>query len=162
METIYNLIASRLKNEITELQWIDLDAGQLDHDEYRAAIDFPAVLIDIAFSGCENMGHSGDQTCDTVFSLRIVSQCFSETNIHAPEDIRENGLKHFRLLNEIQKALQGWSEGDEMGTLYRQSSTPEKRNDGLKVHTVRYNTEFYDANNAIEMLEKATPELQIQ
>ncbi len=63
MKNIYEKIANQLKEQVPELAWIDLDNGQLDYAEYRAAVDFPAALISIDYPQCENIGLSGAQQC---------------------------------------------------------------------------------------------------
>ncbi len=163
MESIYQKTSKRLDEKVGDLKWIDLDSGQLDYREYRASIDFPATLIDIAYPSCDDMGHSGRQDCNVTVTIRLVSMVFDETNIAAPEDVREKGLGQFRLIDQIQKALQLWQpDDDNMDVFRRRSITKEKREDGLTVHRIVYSTSYYDDNSAAEELTKIEPDINIQ
>lgn len=151
METIYNIIANRLTEQVPEIAWIDLDNGQLEYAEYRAAIAFPAVLIDIAYVQCQDMGHSGEQLCDVRLQLRVVSQQYSDTHMAAPPEIRQQALQHFALLQQIQKALQWHAPHDSpLDAIARAASTREPRKDGLMVQQVVYTTRYYDTDNAVD------------
>lgn len=145
METIFNIIAQHIKDQVPQIAWIDFDNGQLDYQEYRAAIAFPAVLIDIAFTQCHDLGHSGTQLCDVQLQLKVVSQQFDETNIAAPEKVRQRAFEHFGLLAQIQKALQWHIPPDSaIDTITRTANIRQPRQDGLAVQLLTYNTRFYD------------------
>ncbi len=144
MKHIYNLIASRLQAKVPEIKWIDFDNGQLDYDEYRVAVDFPAVLINIRYPNCETIGTDGIQQCDVDIELRVVFNLFDETNIAAPLEVRTKALAIYDTLNSIQAALQNWRNDGTTNVFTRKSATQEKRNDGTKVFSIIYNTTYYD------------------
>lgn len=161
METIYEIIAARLLATENKL-WVDLDNGQLEHNEYRAAVSFPAVLIGIDFPGCEDMGQSGEQLCDVIITLKATSQVFDETSIAAPAQVRERAFAHNRLIAALHAKLQKWSSDQgEFSELTRVSMIKEKRADGLTCHNIVYRTQFYDPGHHLEELNKITAQPDI-
>jgi len=147
MKSIYENIAKQLSEKIPELAWIDLDNGQLDYAEYRAAVDFPAVLISIDYPQCEDIGLNGIQQCIASITLRLVMQVFDETNLSAPEDVRARGMAIYDLVNKIQETLQWRMPNENTGILSRRSVIREKRDDGLAVVTIIYNTTVTDTKH---------------
>lgn len=153
MEKIYNTIAGRIQVQVPETAWIDLDQGQLGNIQYRAALAFPAVLIDIDFARCDDMGLSGEQVCDANIVLKVVSQAWSETSMQAPAAVRNLGLQHFALLRKIHTALQWWCPHENnLGRLRRTAVRHETRNDGLSVHHMVYTANYYDPASAAPTL----------
>lgn len=158
MKNIYEKIANQLKEQVPELAWIDLDNGQLDYAEYRAAVDFPAALISIDYPQCENIGLSGAQQCRVNITIRLIDQVFDDTNLAAPDDVREHGLEIFNLADKIQQALQWWKPDDaSFGVVSRLSCLREKRDDGLAVLQIVYATLLTDNNH----YQKATTNVNI-
>ncbi len=145
MKEIYTLIAERLQNEVEDIKWIDLDNGQIDFFEYRSNVDFPAVLINIKYPNCENVGTDGTQECDVEIELRCVFNLFDETNIHAPDEVRERALEIFDIVNKIHATLQNWRNDGTCGVLRRTSLTKENRTDGSKVYDLTYRTTYFDS-----------------
>ena len=50
---MYYLISDKLAADVTSLQWIDYDWGQLNDE--RPPVNFPCALIDIAYTECRNL-----------------------------------------------------------------------------------------------------------
>lgn len=144
MKNIYNLLADRLQTKVPELKWIDFDNGQLDFFEYRANVDFPAVLINLRYPVTNTIGTDGVQECLVEVELRAVFNLYDETNIAAPLEVRERALAIYDTLDLIQQALQNWRNDGTCGVFERKSLTPEKRNDGTKVFSIVYNTTYFD------------------
>lgn len=145
MRKIYENIANHLREQVIELAWIDLDNGQLDYAEYRAAVDFPAALISIDYPQCDNIGLSGAQQCRVNITIRLIDQVFDDTNLAAPDDVRARGIAIFDLADKIQQALQWWKPDDgSFGMVSRQSCMREKRDDGLAVLQIIYSTTLTD------------------
>lgn len=144
MKNIYTLIAERLQNEVEDIRWIDLDNGQIDFFEYRANVDFPAVLINIKYPNCQNVGTNGEQECDVDIELRCVFNLFDETNIHAPEEVRERALEIFDIMNKIHACLQNWRNDGTCGIITRTAVAKETRTDGSKIYNMNYRTTYFD------------------
>lgn len=139
MKHLYNGVAALLQTNIPELRWIDQDTGQLEYYTLRPGLDFPAALIDISYNQCDNIGAGGEQRCTADINIRVVFEVWSETNMAAPEDVRELALTMYDTMALIKKNLHNCqiATGE---TLYRVSVRPEKREDGLKVFNIIFKT----------------------
>lgn len=146
MEAIYELVASRIQEKVPAIRWIDLDCGQVDYQEYRAAVEFPALLVSVSLAGCRQMGQRGTQLCQATVQLRLVCMVFDDTNIGAPELVREAAMEPYRIAGKIQEALQWWQppNGNDLGRFNRANLAPEKRDDGLTVLTMNYDVAYTD------------------
>jgi len=143
MEILYENIANRIQEKMKDVSWIDLDTGQLENKEYRASVDYPCILISIDYNSCDDLGHSGNQICNTSVVLRLASQVISETNMNAPSEVRAEGLKHQGRLKDVFRALHTWNH-EQGEPLLRKSVREEKRNDGIKVHRLVFETNWYE------------------
>lgn len=145
MDAIYITIAERLKEAVPELKWIDMDNGQLDYDEYRAAVDFPAALIAVEYLQCDDIGLTGGQKCTVQLSILLVTKIFDGTNFDAPQEVRQRAMEAFVLMNTVQESLQSWQpENKSLAKLSRINAYKEKRNDGLMVISINYKTNYID------------------
>jgi len=150
MEEIYNLIAARIKEQMTDVMFIDIDHGQIDQtNEYRPPIDYPAVLLSVNYTRCEDMGLNGEQACDVEITLRIVTQVWDATSFDTPEAIRQKSLYHHQLGNQLQQALHLWEPpGTNMGAMRRLRALSERRKDGLAVLAATYFCQYWDTLSA--------------
>jgi hypothetical protein len=145
MEVVYNAVLQQLKDN-TSLQWIDLDTGQLDAG-VRPPVAYPAALIDIQIPGTEDIS-TYTQSCLCRITVRVACDVYGKTNADAPEVPRANALSYFNTVNEVYKALQGFSTA-ELDCLTRKSLKTEKRGDGLKVCTMEFQASFEDTGAEI-------------
>jgi len=133
---MYLNIIQQLVDNCPNIKYFDMDLGQLEHYNERPAVSLPCGLIDfdeIAFE------HNGDnyQTGEGILQIRIAHQPYSASNSLAPEEVREKALDYFEHEQAIYLALQGFSAG-EMRDLNRVSTRTEKRNDTLRVRTIKF------------------------
>lgn len=146
MEVIYNAVLARLKAQ-TSIQWIDLDTGQLDAG-IRPPVAYPAALLDIQILSTEDVSTYA-QFCTFSLKIRVACDVYAETNADAPDETRADALSYFNTVNNIYKALQGFSTA-ELDCLTRKSLKPEKRGDGLKVCTMEFQGGFKDLSAVTE------------
>ena len=138
MKHLYNGIATLLQ-QIPSIRWIDLDTGQLEYFSLRPGIDFPAALIDISYPQCDNVGGTGEQRCSVNINVRLAFEVWSESNMSAPDQVREAALNIYDLINDVKQKLHNKRiiTGE---TLYRVSVASEKREDGIKVFSINFRT----------------------
>jgi len=140
MEEIYTAIMARLKKMIPELRWIDIDEGQLEYYKERPAITFPCVLIDIELVKCTGL-HENAQICEANVGIRVVQNLpASRTNSVATASVRDTALDRYRFVEGVFLSLQSWGNG--FNPLSRQSQKKEKREDGLFVCRIDFQTQF--------------------
>lgn len=139
-------IFDRLKTEVPELRWIDLECGQLDNNETRAAVAFPACLVDIAYPGCEDVSRFAQNVTATV-TLRLAFKPGGATSHRSP--VQQDGLNALVTVEKTHTALQGWGTAA-LSDFSRRSAQPEKRRDGLRVFRIAYETSFREDSETEE------------
>lgn len=105
MKTLY-LKLIQLLSEIPELNYIDLNCGQLQ--EEKPPISYPAVLINLNANSTDIDGLF--QLYTGTIELTIVCKLLSESNNNAPEEVREKSLRYLELTENIWKKLQGYND----------------------------------------------------
>lgn len=142
---LFIAVCDRLKSKAPSLRWIDAEDGQLSSSE-RPSVAFPCALVDMSYVDCRTIpGSFGNQRVKANITIRVAFQKVSATNTDAPTEVRFRALGYYDVLREIhKKALQWWNGGGLFNPMCRLRCIPEKRNDGLKVFTMVYETEFSD------------------
>lgn len=136
-------VMDRLKQEVKELRWIDIEAGQLNALE-RPPIAYPACLVDMAYIQCEAL--SGARQRVTVeLRLSLVFQQQGATSSAAPSMVREKALSHYDIAEHLHEALQWWTAEGLWMPIKRISIRPNSRRDGLKIFDAIYHLTYIDA-----------------
>jgi hypothetical protein len=135
---IYESIADRIGAEVSALRWIDLDNGQFESPD-RPSVAFPACLIDMAYPLCEDNGETVQNvTCQV--TLRVAFLLTGPTS-NTNTEVRSASLAIFQVIEDIHTALQNFYT-DQLGSFSRRSVVPERRNDGIKVYRMVYQSVF--------------------
>lgn len=141
MDEIYELILAKL-DEIPELNWIDLDKGQLDTGESRPPVAFPCALIGISFPNASDLDlNQTIQDCSVQINIRIAQDFTGNTSAATPQVEREKSLVYMRLVQKVYEKLQGFSNGS-LNPLSRRNQQEERRNDLYKVMRIGFVSEF--------------------
>ena len=134
---------ARLKKEVPQLKWIDLDCGQIDNQKERPGVAFPCVVIGITINNCEDQ-YSKVQICRAQVSIRIAQNPpVSRTSSEAADDARESSMARYQLIEDVYVALQGYGT-PEFNPLSRRRQFGEKRTDGLFVYRIDFETEYQE------------------
>ncbi len=159
MDVLYKNLLARLDANVPELAWIDYDQGQIDFPGTSYPIDFPAVLIDFEEIPWEDVGQMVQGGVLTI-AFRIAFEIWEDSNNHTPEDSRNAGLLKLQLINKIHQYLQGHSAGH-YNALSRTRQFTEKRDDGLKVITMQYQTYIRDQHAMTTYTEQLVENLDV-
>lgn len=141
MKFLFKAILARLKEEIPELKYIDMDKGQLDFFE-RPPVLFPCALISIQLPRTQDLG-AKKQKCDAMITIRMGVDFSGNTNSLTPAAELEKSMAYYDLTQKIYNTLQGWHT-QEFNTLSRTSLREEKRPDMIKVVNIPFSTSFVD------------------
>lgn len=109
MKSIYNSLLNHLQDQLPEIKWIDEDRDQLMAQ--RPAVAFPCCLIDIGYPSCKSRTDT-KQHVKVAIRLRLAWDIKADTSANAPESIREDGLSCYGLIDDLHKAMQGWTPTD--------------------------------------------------
>lgn len=140
---LFIALCDLLENQVPEVRWIDADEGQLNASNQRPPVAFPCVLIDMTYPQTEAMNATAEKI-RVQFSLRIAFEGYGQTSSAAPESVREQALERLDILEKIHRTLQWWNCDRQINPLRRQRVTTERRQDGLKVYNMTYESAFID------------------
>lgn len=141
---LFIALCDLLEAWVPELRWIDADEGQLNSPAgQRPPVAFPCALIDMSYPQTEAI-NGGMEKIRAQFSLRIAFEGYGQTSSAAPAAVRERALERLDTLERIHKTLQWWNFDRKINPLRRLRVTTERRQDGLKVYNMTYETSFID------------------
>lgn len=138
MNDLYEQLITLL-NEIPELEWIDLNVGQLDQE--KPPVVFPCTLIDISVPKRDDIT-TKEQQASAVISITLAVKALGDTNSKVSEGVRANSLEYFSIMNSIYKKLQGFTNE----SFYPFSCTKQipQTKKGLKVMLQQFETSWND------------------
>ena len=139
--TLFKSICDLLESEVPALRWIDGDMGQLE--DGRPGIAYPCALIDITYPSCADVD-SVDQQINADISVRVAFDPRGATNAAVSTERRDSALSMLDTLEDIHRALQGFTDDYVYSSLSRYSALREKRADGRPVYRIVYKTTFLD------------------
>lgn len=160
MNTAYKTILERLTAKVSDLKYIDFDAGQIDDPEGNYPIPFPCCLIRFEDSQPGTVGE-GVQEIETMINFRFAMRIIEDMNSLAPASTRSKGLEFMDLLDVAHKYLQGYI-GTNFNALDRQGINQEERSDGLVVFNFQYGTLISDTSAMTVYKEKTLTLNQIE
>ena len=142
---LYTALQKRIKEQVKEIAWIDLDLGQLEiADEIeRKRVKFPCVLIDFPTASYKDES-KGVQWVDINISVRLATAPFSSTSGATPTQVQEKGLSYFELENKLYVVLQGFDCDENVQGLSRVSVATEQREDTIRVREMMFTTATED------------------
>lgn len=133
----------RLKDEVPEILHIDQDMGQLEGNSTRAAVMFPCTLIDYQNFQYGNLSENV-QIVEGDVIIKLGWAQFTPSSDKVDEGYREEALKVYELEWKINKALHGWSPGEDFGYYTRTGVVATNIAQGIRVRTLTYRLEFED------------------
>jgi len=150
---IYLSIMARIKTKVPAVRYVNQDLGQLENynpSTGRPAVSFPCVLIDFDDFNADDLTHN-IQELEGDISLRIALDTWSSASSLNDATTKAKALAYYDIEHEVYKALHGYCPGnaDTCGYLTRTATSTEKREDPIRVRTIRFKLRFKD-NSAAE------------
>lgn len=142
MQHIITQIQERLADKVPALKYIAQDWGQLDLYADFPPVKYPCALIDIENGVFTNAGHNVQEgQLSIVITISDLSNRISRT---ANKEMKERALFIFRIMEDIHRALQGWSGDEDYAKLTRVAMNRQIREDGARLRTLVYSTTWWD------------------
>lgn len=139
---LYLDMQKRISEALPQM-WIEQDFGQDIYDEWRAAVAYPAFLID--FPDADYSAEAGlSQMGEVLISGRLLVAPFTQSYEGAPIEIKKDALSYFELEQEIVSLLHGWSpDAGYCQPLVRTKSKSDNQNDkGLRIRALSFTTTY--------------------
>ncbi|MBN1340729.1 MAG: hypothetical protein JXA03_15475 [Bacteroidales bacterium] len=159
MDIIYRSIVKQLTDQVSGLNWIDLDGGQLEAPDESYPVQFPAAFIDFENMQYQTLQRGMQQGIATI-TVRVAFDIYEGFYGTAP-DLKQ-AADRLQLLNDVYKAIHRFSgrilpvevngevtgyEDSHFSNLLRQSLTTERRDDGLKVYRITFQCAVRDPHD---------------
>lgn len=145
MKKLITDIQSRLIAQVTKLKYVDMDWGQLDFYFPNPPVQWPCALIKIAQAEYSNAAHRAQLGLVTIV-ISIADLRISNSSGKAPQGQKNYALGVIDLMNDVYKALHGWTNDKTYTGLIRTSYTQRQREDLLTIHQITFTTEIKDIN----------------
>jgi len=136
MKVIFQAIQDKLIADVTELQFIDFDLGQLEQ-EPLPPVDYPACLISFGESPFVDLSQLSQQST-MIINIRLAFRVFERTHNIAQSQYRDIGLAHLDIIEKVKWALHGMS-GTDFDSLSHRGFATEPRAD-LRVYSLTFET----------------------
>jgi len=137
MENIFADIQAKLKIDVPEIVWIDIDEQQFEAFREAAPVAYPCVLIGFPGANYTNMGKN-QQIAEVNVQLRVAFRVYERFNAEVPDTIKTAAFGHFAILRKVMKAIHGLSSATgHYNPLIRTSWTKDNSIDP-KIYTVNY------------------------
>lgn len=136
MKAIYEMVIDRLKNEVPELRYIDMDYGQLE--QTNPTVSYPCALVTLNYPDCRSLTDT-IQDCRAEIVLRLAFDPLNAgtTTAQAPDEVRKKSLTPYDTITNVYKAIQGWND------IQRKQQGKENRSD-LFIYKQVYRFDFED------------------
>ena len=139
---IFLSIQQHINDNVAAIKYIDQDLGQLKA-KVRIPVSWPCVLIDFENFRFRNLAENV-QTAKGIIVLRLGFAPYSSSAAGTPSAYLEQALSYYDIEWNLHKAMQGWSPGDDFGSLIRISAITQDRTDNYRVRELRYKIAFED------------------
>jgi hypothetical protein len=139
MEDALLAVTNRLA-EISQLQYVDIDWGQLDYYQQNPPVKWPCALVDVAAVTWQNLPE-GVQMGNGTIRVLVADVQLSGSHQKAPLAQRQKALKIHTLLSQVNQKLHTWALLQH-GLLTRTSTRRIKRDDGVQLYEVLYSTNY--------------------
>lgn len=117
MREIVEAVMLRLKEQVPELRWIDINLGQMNTE--TPPVDYPCALVDVG-----GINYQGLTKTTSRGTVRVEVELFfvvrTPTNMSAPISMRETAFDTFDIVKKVDFALHGL-ETDEFYPMKRVS-----------------------------------------
>jgi hypothetical protein len=160
MDILLTDIQDRLTAQVPALKYIDEDWGQLDDYSPNFPVKWPCALIDCFNAAYENTGNK-TQLGLAMIRVRVADIKLSNSSAKAPAAQKSKSNSFRVLINDIYKALHGWSGHNHYSALIRVSERRIPRNDGVREQEVMYSVEIKDAAAAPPKLKVKTTDFGV-
>lgn len=138
MKTLYLKLLELLK-EIPEIQYIDLNNGQLS--EEKPPLLYPAILVDMSVRSTDTF-HDVYQQIFAEFTITLVTHSRETHSLHETERIAQ-ALDYLDLCQKISRKLQGY-EDSTFTSFEKLSETPNNIRRGIKTTALQFSTSWQE------------------
>lgn len=105
MKHVIEAVMNRIKQEVPEIGFINVDLGQLSVEV--PPVDFPCALVDVLDVNYSS-GGTLTQTAKATVNLRLGFKVYAPSDVNADDEQRAEAMQHFDLVEKVAEALHGY------------------------------------------------------
>lgn len=105
MENLLNAVLGRISDKVPEIDFVDIDLGQLQLPD--PPVGFPCGLVDIA-EETYSSNSLGQQMVDTVVNVTLGFRVYGPTNTKADPEDRARSMEHYAIIRKVSDTLHGF------------------------------------------------------
>lgn len=136
-------IMNRIKSQVSEIRFVAQDIGQLENYDIRPAVSWPCCLIDMDQTNFTEANDQNIQLAAGMITMRLGLVKYTDSNNLVPDAAMENSLQYYEIEQKLYQALQGWNP-DGFGKMLRRVAATERRQDDIRVRTIRFEISYVD------------------
>lgn len=141
MKEILNTIFARIKECAPEVNFIDVNLGQLLLE--APPVMFPCVLVDISNVEYTQL-KPRQQKASATISLQFGFSVLSPSDYNSTPELREEAMQHYEIISKVASALHGF-DSQYFNPLVRRSLQREQ-NTYPRTFTLHFTTNFLQLN----------------
>lgn len=144
MKLLYNAISTRITTKVAAIKMVDFDMGQLEllAAGARPPLKFPCALMDIAYPQSIDETETIQQVTARI-TIRLAFETPLPTDSLTSQQRRDKALGIIDTVNDLYKALQGYSDGN-FNPITRIGMSTDNQYAGIKIFNVVVQTNFLD------------------
>lgn len=146
-------IQDRIKAQVPEIRWVDMDYGQLDYyDMDQPAVAWPCLLVDFNNTTYDQLLEQL-QTGNASITCRLAIPAFSQSSGSAPASVKEKALAFLKLEKKVYLALQNFDGGELFQPLTRTAAVTERKEQPIRCRLITFSTRYED-ESAMAVLDR--------
>ncbi len=154
---LYIELTQKVKDNIPEIQWIDLWHDQVAFLTEELPFPTPALFIALNVSNCDDKGLL-IQNCETSITFYLFFETFSDT--YDGSYNQAGAIDFLRTLTDIHKTLHGQS-GTNHGILRRTGMKQEDSGGAGNLYSITFSTIVEDASAQSETINQDVNEVEV-
>jgi hypothetical protein len=150
LEPLYEGIKKRLQLKTDFVPYIDMYNGQYEGDPgENDAYTVPAVFIEFEHGDPKSLGNRKQAVMVDVM-VYIEDEQIQDLDSTSEDNIRHMGFEHMERVEQVHRALHGWTDNGAIGSLSRTDFSPGfTTRKGRIMHAMRYRCRYIDASAGI-------------
>lgn len=144
MKEIIDNIQKELRDNLSKLQYIDEDWGQLDYYSTNPPVKYPCALLSIDNVNFSDIGTDRSllpvnrQQGACVVTVTVADLKLTNTSGMAPKFQKEQANNIWSIITETHELLHGQVPAENCGKLMRTSLQHIRRDDGIQEYRISY------------------------
>lgn len=129
-----------ITSKVPEFRFIDQNLGQWGNDNFKAAVSFPAILVDFPTTSYSEIGNGSELALNEI-KLTLLFDINSQSYNLAPQKVKDKAIDYYELEQKLVAVLKIW-ETDYFTPLIRTTAVSRNQNElGMRIRELTFMSE---------------------